>query len=95
MYESNDLIIQLSFLIYSNPGVYALLLGSGISRSAGIPTGNEITLDLANKLSTMIEKKEVEDVSKWCGNPMGKPMAPFHISSQARRPSGELPFIHG
>jgi hypothetical protein len=65
MYELNDLIIQMSFSIYSNPGVYAVLLGSGISRSAGILTGYEITLDLASKLSTMIEKKEVKDVSKW------------------------------
>lgn len=68
MYELNDLIIQMSFSIYSNPGVYALLLGSGISRSAGILTGYEITLDLASKLSTMIEKKEVKDVSKWYKN---------------------------
>ena len=65
MYELNDLIIQMSFSIYSNPGVYAVLLGSGISRSAGILTGYEITLDLASKLSTMIEKKEPKDVSKW------------------------------
>lgn len=65
MHELNDLIIQMSFSIYSNPGVYAVLLGSGISRSAGILTGYEITLDLASKLSTMIEKKEVKDVSKW------------------------------
>ena len=68
MYELNDLIIQMSFSIYSNPGVYALLLGSGISRSAGILTGYEITLDLASKLSTMIEKKEIKDVSKWYKN---------------------------
>jgi len=68
MYELNDLIIQMSFSIYSNPGVYAVLLGSGISRSAGILTGYEITLDLASKLSTMIEKKEVKDVSKWYKN---------------------------
>jgi hypothetical protein len=61
MYELNDLIIQMSFSIYSNPGVYAVLLGSGISRSAGILTGYEITLDLASKLSTMIEKKEVKE----------------------------------
>jgi len=65
MYELNDLIIQMSFSIYSNPGAYAVLLGSGISRSTGILTGYEITLDLASKLSTMIEKKEVKDVSKW------------------------------
>jgi hypothetical protein len=65
MYELNDLIIQMSFSIYSNPGVYAVLIGSGISRSAGIFTGYEITLDLASKLSKMVEKKEVQNVSKW------------------------------
>jgi len=27
MYELNNLIIQMSFSIYSNPGVYAVLLG--------------------------------------------------------------------
>ena len=30
MYKSNDLIIQMSFSIYSNPGVYAVLLGSDL-----------------------------------------------------------------
>lgn len=39
------------FSVYSNKGVYALLLGSGISRSAGIPTGWEVTLDLIRKLA--------------------------------------------
>jgi hypothetical protein len=34
-------------------GVYALLLGSGISRSSAIPTGWEIVLDLIRKLAAM------------------------------------------
>ena len=38
---------KLAFSMSENPGVYALLLGSGISRAASIPTGWEITLDLA------------------------------------------------
>ena len=36
--DSDDALTQLAFGIYGNPGVYALLLGSGLSRSAGIPT---------------------------------------------------------
>jgi hypothetical protein len=36
----------LAFSIYENKGVYCLLLGSGVSRLAEIPTGWEVTLDL-------------------------------------------------
>ena len=39
-------LTQLAFSVYENKGVYAVLLGSGLSRSAEIPTGWEITLDL-------------------------------------------------
>jgi hypothetical protein len=34
----------------SNKGVYALLLGSGISRAAGIPTGWDIILELVRRI---------------------------------------------
>src|SRR5882672_3478248 len=45
-----DPIVSLSFSLYSNSGVYALLLGSGVSRSASIPTGWEIVQDLVHKI---------------------------------------------
>ena len=48
-----DPIQSLAFSIQINPGVYALLLGSGVSRAAGIPTGWEITLDLIRQLASM------------------------------------------
>ncbi len=35
----------------ANRGVYALLIGSGVSRAARIPTGWEVTLDLIRKLA--------------------------------------------
>jgi len=47
----NNLLTSISFSIHSNKGVFALLLGSGISKSAGIPTGWDIVLDLINKLA--------------------------------------------
>lgn len=46
-----DPIHSLAFSIQANPGVYAVLLGSGISRAAKVPTGWEVTLDLVRKLS--------------------------------------------
>jgi hypothetical protein len=46
-----DPLTSLAFSVFSNKGVYALLLGSGISRTSRIPTGWEITLDLLRKLA--------------------------------------------
>ena len=48
-----DPIHSLAFSIQANRGVYAVLVGSGISRAAEIPTGWEITLDLVRKLATL------------------------------------------
>lgn len=42
---------SLAFSIQANPGVYAVLVGSGVSRSAQIPTGWEITIDFVRKLA--------------------------------------------
>ncbi len=54
-----DVLTALSFSVYSGKGVYALLLGSGVSRSAEIPTGWEVTLDLIRKIAA-IEKVDCE-----------------------------------
>ncbi|MEI9948241.1 MAG: SIR2 family protein [Pseudomonadota bacterium] len=48
-----DPTLSLAFAMHSNRGVYALLLGSGISRSAAIPTGWEVVVDLIRKLAAM------------------------------------------
>ena len=64
MVDFRDIIIKLAFTMYSSPGVYALLLGSGISRDAGIPTGWEITLDLIKNIAAT-EKEKPKDFEKW------------------------------
>ena len=48
-----DPITSLAFSMQSAKGVYALLLGSGISRAARIPTGWEITLELVRKIAAV------------------------------------------
>jgi len=57
---SGDPLTQLAFSIYQNKGVFALLLGSGLSRGAGIPIGWEITLDLIRRVAVAKGVKEDE-----------------------------------
>ena len=61
----NDPITQLAFSVYENKGVFAVLLGSGLSRSAEIPTGWEITLDLVRRVAVAQGVPEQSDWAKW------------------------------
>lgn len=60
-----DPIHALAFSIQANPGVYAVLVGSGISRAANIPTGWEITLDLVRKLAELHGEDCEPDPEQW------------------------------
>lgn len=55
----------LAFSVHENPGVYALLVGSGLSRAAGIPTGWEITLSLVERLGALHGVHENADWPRW------------------------------
>src|SRR5437879_2506745 len=48
-----DPLVSLAFSVHSSKGAYALLLGSGVSRAAGIPTGWEVVLDLIRKVAKL------------------------------------------
>lgn len=48
-----DVIDSLAFSIESSKGAYALLLGSGISYAAEIPTGEQVTVELIRRLSDL------------------------------------------
>lgn len=69
-----DTLNSLAFSMQANPGVYALLLGSGVSRSAQIPTGWEITLDLVSKLAAAQGEENVRSLSPkdWYNEKFGK-----------------------
>lgn len=60
-----DPLLSLAFSLQSNHGVYAVLLGSGISRSAGIPTGWDVVLDLARKLASMVGEDVKDAPEVW------------------------------
>lgn len=64
-----DPILPLSISIAEGKGVYALFLGSGISRSAGIPTGGEIRWDSIKHLykleNNVHDIPEDTEINKW------------------------------
>jgi hypothetical protein len=58
-------IVSLAFSLHANKGVYAVLLGSGVSRSAGIPTGWEVVKDLINKVAHLHQEDATPDPETW------------------------------
>ncbi len=60
-----DPLLSLAFSIHANPGVYALLIGSGVSRAAEIPTGWEVVLDLIRKLAHLQAEDCKPDPAVW------------------------------
>lgn len=60
-----DPMVSLAFAVYSNKGAYALLVGSGISHAAGIPTGWEIVLDLVRKVAKLTDEDCGADPVEW------------------------------
>lgn len=51
--------------LHSNKGVYAVLIGSGLSKAAGVPTGWEITLELVREIAVLEGEDAGEDPSNW------------------------------
>lgn len=67
-----DHLTRISFSIYENRGVYALLVGSGLSRAAEIPTGWEITVDLIRRVAMAQGEEEQPDWAAWYRDRTGK-----------------------
>ncbi len=51
--------------MHESRGIYALLLGSGVSRAAGIPTGWEVVLDLIRKVAHLQHENCEPDPANW------------------------------
>jgi len=60
-----DPLVSLAFSIYTNKGIYALLLGSGLSNAAGIPTGWEIVSDLIRRIAKLENEDAAPDPIAW------------------------------
>ncbi len=68
-----DPLLSLTMSMHSNPGIFALLLGSGVSRMSGIPTGWEITIDLIEKLAAIEGEDCLSGPEQWYTDKYGQP----------------------
>lgn len=60
-----DPLLSLAHSMHSARGVYALLLGSGVSRAASVPTGWEVTLDLVRRVAKLAGEDPGTDAAAW------------------------------
>lgn len=67
-----DPLVTLALGMHAKKGVYALLIGSGVSRSAGIPTGWEIVNNLIDKLALLNNESTDGNPAEWFKNKYGK-----------------------
>jgi len=67
-----DTRIALAVAMHANPGVYALLLGSGVSRSAQIPTGWEVVVDMIRRVAAASGEDCGSDTSRWYKEKFGE-----------------------
>lgn len=91
-----DPIDSLALTLHHAPGVMAVLLGSGVSRAAGIPTGWEITVDLIRRLGLAQGAGEQEDWPAWYKTTFGR--APSYseiLDAVASTPAERRSVIHG
>lgn len=67
-----DPVLALAYAMHSNKGAYALLLGSGVSRTASIPTGWEVTLELIRQIAHLHGESCGADPAGWYKDKYGK-----------------------
>jgi len=57
--------VSMAFGLHSKPGAYAVLVGSGVSVGAGIPTVWQVLLDLISKVARVLGEDPGDDVPNW------------------------------
>lgn len=91
-----DPLDSLALTLHHAPGVQAILLGSGVSRAAGIPTGWEITVDLIRRLGRAQGVGDQEDWPAWYENTFDRrPSYSEILDAVASTPAERRSVIHG
>jgi hypothetical protein len=98
MFEGDDSVVDaqlsLAISVHSNPGVYALVLASGVSRSSGVPTGGEVVEHLIRKLATLMHESSEPDARGWYRSKFGKePEYSEILNDVARSPSERMQLL--
>ncbi len=57
--------LKVALAMHNSPGMYALLLGSGVSTAAGIPIGWQVVPDLVEQLGRAQVEEPGKDPVAW------------------------------
>src|SRR3954454_24907758 len=88
--------VALALAVQAHKGIYALLLGSGLSRAAGIPTGYEVISNLIGRMAAASSEQITGEPLDWYKTKFGKDarysdilelLAPTTDKLRARDPS--------
>ena len=94
--QSAELLTRLAFSIHGSPGVYAVLVGSGLSRAAGILTGWEVTLDLVRRVALAQGESDQSDWADWYRKKFQRePNYSDLIAELASSPADRRAILHG
>jgi hypothetical protein len=66
-----DPMVALATSLHASPGVYALLLGSGVSTGAGVPTGWEVARSLVAKVAAAMYPDDAAGPTEAADDPEG------------------------
>lgn len=69
-----DATDKLAFALSETEGTYAVFLGSGISKAAGVSTGWDIAMDLVSRMADLLEEGPLEDPESWYQQKFGRPV---------------------
>ena len=58
-------MVSLASSVHAGPSTFALLVGSGISSGAGVPSGWEMTVDLIRRLAALHDQDAGDDPASW------------------------------
>jgi SIR2-like domain len=81
--------LRLAFSFHAHLGGYALLIGSGVSRAAGILTGWDIVLDLIRKVAMLLGEAPSPDPERWYIEKFGEPPDYAKLLDKLTRTSSE------
>lgn len=91
-----DPMLSLAISVHSNEGLYALLLGSGISQASGIKTAWGITEDLIQKLAHIMNEECDPNPETWYINKFDKEPNYGDLLAEVRRsPTGRRQLLKG
>lgn len=82
-------LTSLAFALESQPGVYAVLLGSGVSRAAQIPTGWGITNELIRRVAATEGEEVHREPAAWYEAKFGKPVGFSDLLTELARSRSE------